>query len=66
MPSTSPPATMKPDDRFRELAAIFAQGVLRLRKAVISSTESTSPKVSESRADGLDAGGDSRLTGPTG
>ena len=54
------PAVMTPSQRRREIAAILARGVLRLRQAASTSPSSgqsrTVEKASESRRDCLDEG----------
>ena len=57
MPRT-PITDPTPDQRFKQIAAILAKGVLRYQKQLRRSAELSS----ESRADGLEVPGETRLS----
>ena len=64
------PAEMAPDQRRREIAALLARGILRLRQCrenpPISAPSRTVEKASESRQDCLDEGAKSSPHVPAG
>jgi len=66
MPSPIRPDKMTPGDRFREIATILAEGVLRARKRREPAAGPSSEKVLESAAQGLEVPRDTRLSVLTG
>ncbi len=61
------PANMTPDERVAEVAAILAEGVLRLRRrAAVPGNVPANNIPLESRQIGLDAGAETRLHGHRG
>jgi hypothetical protein len=59
--TTRAPATMTPEERRREIAALLARGVLRLRRTPSSRPIRTPDKSAESSLDSLDEGAKTRL-----
>ena len=58
------PTHMTPDDRFRDVAAILATGVLRLRpNAASNAAETTNQNPLQPLPNGLDLVPDTRLSG---
>lgn len=62
MPALPPPAESTPDDRFREIAAILARGVLRLRARHLRAADFSSTDSPEFVPDGLEVPRDPRLS----
>ena len=55
-------ARLSPDERFREVAAILAAGVLRLRQRSVLSIEKTENNLAEVPPDGLEVPTEMRLS----
>ncbi len=60
------PAGMTIDERRREIAAILARGILRLRKRRQFTPDATFRELSESVPQGLELSGETRLSVTTG
>ncbi len=61
------PANMTPEERLAEVAAILAEGVLRLRRrAAVPATVAPARNLLESEQDGLDDSPETRLHGHRG
>jgi hypothetical protein len=61
-----PPTEMSADERRREVAALLARGVLRLRKRRLSASDSNSQGPPESGRNSLELPAPSRLSVTTG
>jgi hypothetical protein len=63
MRSFDDPSSMTPDERFSEIAAILADGVLRLHTRAALSAESSSPEKSQNSAsEGLEVSDETVLS----
>ncbi len=62
MPNCADSTRLSPDERFREVAAILAAGVLRLRQSSALSSENTEKNRAESPPDGLEVPTKTRLS----
>jgi hypothetical protein len=66
MPTCADAALLRPDERLREVAAILAAGVLRLRQRAALPTDDAQKKPSEFAADGLEVLNETVLSVHTG
>lgn len=60
------PARMTPDERLREIAAIFASGLLRLRARTALSTDPDAKNLSKTGQDSLELSAETSLSVHTG
>jgi hypothetical protein len=62
MPNCADPTRLSPDERFREVAAILASGVRRLRDRAALAAEVDQKNLPKSSPDGLEVPAETRLS----
>ena len=62
MPNCADSTRLSPDERFREVAAILAAGITRLRQSSALPSENTKKNRAESPPDSLEVPGETRLS----
>ena len=58
----SPPTELTPDQRFKQVAAILAKGVVRYQRLVLRNESQSDEETPESSPGGLEVPGETRLS----